>query len=180
LVPNNFQPKNIAATANVYGVEFETIKKLDFLGGFLSNFTLGSNITLVKSEVERSNAQDLPEGEQTRPMVGQSPFIINGSLGYKSTEGLWDVNFSFNRQAKKLLIAGFGSVSDVYDQPFNSLNMKTSKGFGSNNKFKVSLSVENILGDSREKFYEAFSGDIGIFEAYNPGRTISCGFSMSL
>ena len=105
LVPNNFQPKNIAETANVYGVEFETIKKLDFLGDFFSNFTFGSNITVVKSEVDRSNAEDLPEGERTRPMVGQSPFIINGSLGYKNIEGGYEVNMAFNRQAKKLLIA---------------------------------------------------------------------------
>ena len=180
LVPNNFQPKNIAETANVYGVEFETIKKLDFISGFFSNFTLGTNITVVKSEVERSNADELPEGEQTRPMVGQSPFVINGSLGYKDIERGLEFNFAFNRQAKKLLIAGFGSNADVYDQPFNSLNVKASKKLGTDNRYKLSVGVENLLGDRREKFYEAFSGDIGIFEAFNPGRTISVGFSMSL
>ena len=180
LVPNNFQPKNIAETANVYGVEFEGIKKLDFVGDFLSGFTLGANVTVVKSEVERSNAEELPVGEQTRPMVGQSPFVVNTSLAYKNIEGGWEAALAFNRQAKKLLIAGFGSNADIYDQPFNSLNIKTSKKFGKDNKFKISLSIDNLLGDRREQFYEAFSGDVGIFEAYNPGRTVSFGFSTSL
>ncbi|MDF1698191.1 MAG: TonB-dependent receptor [Saprospiraceae bacterium] len=180
LVPNNFQPKNIAETANVYGVEFETIKKLGFLGDFLSGFTLGTNITVVKSEVERSNAEELPEGEQNRPMVGQSPFVVNASLAYKNSNNGFEAALAFNRQAKKLLIAGFGSNADIYDQPFNSLNIKTSKKFGVDNKFKVSLSVENILGDRREKFYEAFSGDVGVFEGLNPGRMISFGFSTQL
>ena len=180
LVPNNFQPKNIAETANVLGLELETIKKLDFIGDAFSDFTVGTNITVVKSEVERSNSSELPEGEQTRPMVGQSPFIVNASLGYKNVDGGWEAALSFNRQAKKLLIAGFGSNADVYDQPFNSLNVKTSRKFGIDNKYKISLSVDNILGDNREKLYEAFSGDVGVFEAYNPGRTISFGFSTSL
>jgi len=180
LVPNNFQPKNIAETANVYGVEVESIKKLDFINDFFADFTLGANVTVVKSEVERSNAAELPEGQQTRPMVGQSPLVVNTSLGYKNVEGGWEITAAFNRQAKKLLIAGFGSNADVYDQPFNSLNLKTSKKFGTDNKFKVSLGVENLLGDRREQFYEAFSGDIGVFEGFNPGRTISFGFSTSL
>ena len=180
LVPNNFQPKNIAEIANVYGVELESIKNLDFISGFLSGFTLGTNITIVKSEVERSNADELPVNERNRPMVGQSPFVVNASLGYKSIETGWESTLSFNRQAKKLLIAGFGSIADVYDQPFNSLNIKTSKKFGSGNSYKISLSVDNILGDTREKLYEAFSGDIGVFEGFDPGRVISFGFSVQL
>ncbi|MFT6336998.1 MAG: TonB-dependent receptor [Halioglobus sp.] len=180
LAPNDFQPKNIAETADLLGLEVEASKKLDFIGDFFSAFTAGANVTVVKTEVERSNSVDLPEGQRMRPMVGQSPFIVNGSLGYNDLDNGWEATASFNRQAKKLLIAGFGSSADVYDQPFNSLNFKASKKFGLDNKFKVSLGVANILGDNREKLYEAFSGDTGIFEAYNPGRTISVGFSTSL
>ena len=180
LAPNDFQPKNIAETANLLGLEVEATKNLGFVGDFFSAFTLGANVTVVKTEVERSNSADLPEDQRMRPMVGQSPFIINSSLGYKTMENGWEATASFNRQAKKLLIAGFGSSADVFDQPFNSLNFKASKKFGTDNKFKLSFGMDNILGDNREKLYEAFSGDTGIFEAYNPGRTISVGFSTRL
>lgn len=180
LAPNDFQPKNIAETADLLGLEIDASKKLDFMGDLFSSFTAGANVTVVKSEVERSNSADLPENQQMRPMVGQSPFIVNGSIGYKGMENGWEATGSFNRQAKKLLIAGFGSNADVYDQPFNSLNFKASKKFGLDNKFKLSLGIDNILGDNREQLYEAFSGDTGIFEAFNPGRTISIGFSTSL
>lgn len=180
LAPNDFQPKNIAETANLLGLEIEASKKLDFIGDFFSAFTAGANVTVVKTEVERSNSSDLPENQRMRSMVGQSPLIINGSIGYKGVENGWEATGSFNRQAKKLLIAGFGSNADIYDQPFNSLNIKASKKFGADNKFKLSLGIDNILGDNREQLYEAFSGDTGIFEAFNPGRTISLGFSTSL
>lgn len=180
LAPNDFQPKNIAETANLLGLEVEASKKLDFISDFFSAFTAGANVTVVKTEVERSNSADLPENQQMRPMVGQSPFIVNGSIGYKGMDNGWEATGSFNRQAKKLLIAGFGSNADIYDQPFNSLNFKASKKFGLDNKFKLSLGIDNILGDNREQLYEAFSGDTGIFESLNPGRTISVGFSTSL
>jgi TonB-dependent receptor len=179
LAPNDFQPKNIAETANLLGLEIEASQSLGFIGDFFSSFTAGANITAVKTEVERSNADDLPQDQRMRPMVGQSPFIINGSFTYSNVENGWEATASFNRQAKKLLIAGFGSSADVYDQPFNSLNFKASKKFGVDNKFKLSFGVDNIIGDNREKFYEAFSGDTGIFEAYSPGRVISAGFSTS-
>lgn len=180
LAPNDFQPKNIAETANLLGLEVEMSKKLDFMGDFFSALTAGANVTVVKSEVERSNAAELPADQRMRPMVGQSPFIVNGSVSYKGLENGWEATASFNRQAKKLLIAGFGSSADVYDQPFNSLNFKASKKLGLDGKYKVSFGVDNILGDTRETFYEAFSGDTGIFESLNPGRTISVGFSTSL
>jgi len=125
LAPNDFQPKNIADKADLFGLEIEATRKLDIISDALSGFTAGANVTVVKTEVERSNAKDLPEDERMRPMVGQSPFIVNASLGYKGSENGFETTLSFNRQAKKLLIAGFGSSADVYDQPFNSLNLKT-------------------------------------------------------
>jgi outer membrane receptor protein involved in Fe transport len=180
LAPNNFQPKNIAESADLMGIEIEANKNLSFLGDMFSGFNASTNVTLVNSEVERSNSEAVPEDEKMRPMVGQSPFVVNTSVSYRGMENGWEATASFNRQAKKLLIAGFGSNSDVYDQPFNSLNFKTSKKFGVNNRFKFSFGVDNILGDNREQLYESFSGDTGIFESFNPGRVMTLGFSASL
>lgn len=175
--PNNFTPRNISDQASVYGVEFETFKNLGFITPALSSLTAGANITFVQSEVDRSNSENLPDGESTRPMVGQSPLIINASLGYKNLDNGFEANMSFNRQAKKLLVAGFGSSADVYDQPFNSLNFKASKKFGPEMKYKLSVSADNILDDRKEQFYEAFSGDVEIYQSLAPGRTFSLGLS---
>lgn len=178
--PNNFTPRNIAEQADVYGFEFESTRKLDFISESLKDFSVGANFTYVKSEVERSNAAELPAEERMRPMVGQAPYIINATAGYKGLDNGLEINASYNLQGKKLFIAGFGSISDVYIQPFNALNLKASKKIGEEGKYKFSLAVDNLLGDVREKSYEAFSGDAGIFESLNPGRTISFGFSANL
>jgi len=178
--PNNFQPKNIAESASVYGVEMELTRRLGFFGESFKKFTAGMNLTYVHSEVERNNAEDLPTEERFRPMVGQSPYIVNGSLNYRSIESGLEVNASYNVQGKSLFIAGFGSSSDVFTQPFHSLNMKATKRLGTSNMYKVSFSISNILGDSRDKLYEAFSGDTGVFKSLEIGRTYSVGFSANL
>lgn len=178
--PSNFIPRNIAEKADVYGVEVEVLKRLDILSPSLNKFTVGTNVTLVKSEVERSNAADLPAEEKMRPMAGQSPYIVNASLGYNDVETGLEVNAGYNVQGKRLFIAGFGSNADVYDMPFHSLNLKASKKFGKENRYKLSLGADNLLGDDREKEYQAFSGDTGIFERLSPGRTISLSVSAKL
>lgn len=180
LAPDNFQPKNIAETATVLGVELDAMKRLGFIADALENFTAGANVTVVQSAVERSNAENLPEGERMRPMVGQSPYIVNGSLGYNNPENGFEVNASYNVQGKRLFVAGFGSISDVYEQPFNSLNLKGSKKFGQDNRYKISFTIDNLLGDDKVKLYESFSGDTGVFEALQPQRTFSLSFSSNL
>jgi len=178
--PDNFQPKNIAESASVFGLELEATRKLSFIDQSLNNFTAGVNLTYVGSEVERSNAAALPEDQRMRQMVGQSPYIVNASLGYNGIDNGLEVNASYNVQGKSLYIAGFGSSSDVYTQPFNSLNIKVSKKLGRERLYKLSISVDNMLSDTRDKLYEAFSGDTGIFESLDPGRMISFGFSANI
>lgn len=180
LAPDNLQPKNIADFATVLGVEIETSKNLGFINESLNSMSAGLNLTLVKSEVERSNADELPEGEGIRPMVGQSPYIVNANIGYKGVDNGWEIYSSYNVQGKSLYVSGFGSSADVYAQAFHSLNLKASKKFGPFNRYKFSIGATNLLGDTREKLYEAFSGDVGVFERLNPGRNFSFGFSANL
>ncbi|NNE25458.1 MAG: TonB-dependent receptor [Saprospiraceae bacterium] len=173
--PDNFTPRNLEGGAKAYGVEFEFLKNLGFISPTLEALTVGANITLIKSEAKRNTLRT--DEETTRTMFGQSPYILNTIIGYNNKEAGIEFNASYNVQGKRLVVVGAGSFSDVYENPFHSVNIKASKKFGPTKNIKLSLSVDNLLNQRRQKQYEAYSGDTGIFELRNIGRSISIGIS---
>lgn len=73
-----------------------------------------------------------------------------------------------------------GIRPDVYDQAFHALNLKISQKFGKQDRWKTSLSAQNILGDLKEKLYESYNTASQVFERYNPGRSFSIGIAYLL
>ena len=128
--------------------------------------------TLTEKEIREANAREDEEIGNFRPMNGQSPFMVNAFLTYKDTLG-WTVNLSYNVQGKKLAIIGIGSLPDVYEQSFHSLNFKASKTFGSNGNWTGSLTANNLLMSVRQKHYESYGAESQIYDYYNRGMTIS-------
>lgn len=177
LATNNFTPRNVG-DATVYGVEVELKKTLEFVG--LPNFTLNGNVAIVNSEVDMSAeefesrkffARDGETVESTRDMALQSPYLINAGLSYRNIDRGWNGNISFNVQGKRLSIVGIGTVPDVYEQPFESLNFKLSKKVGEN--LTVGFSAKNILNANREFLYESFGSEDRLFSRIDPGQTFS-------
>jgi len=190
--PNEVQPLN-AGTADVFGVEVELRKSLIFnekrrqkMGLILgTNFTYvvsridmreveitTGSITSTEKEIREANAREGEVIGNYRPMNGQSPFIVNAFLTYKDTLG-WTVNLSYNVQGKKLAIIGIGSLPDVYEQAFHSLNLKASKTFGANGNWTGSLTAKNLLMNVRQKHYESYGAESQIYDYYNRGMTLT-------
>jgi len=186
--PNSFTPRNVG-DAQVVGLEFEVKKNLGFIHPVLDKFKLGVNTTLVHSQVAMTDEEiagreiALRTGEvlgDTRQMVGQSPYLINVGLTYLDRDRGWEGNVSFNTQGERLSIVGIGNVPDVYERPFDSLNLKVSKLFGATQQWKASLGVQNILGDTRERVYRAYNDADQIFDLFNPGPMVNMGISYKL
>ena len=195
--PREIQPIN-SGQADLYGAEFEFRKAIGFKSKPHISFVLGANFTYVISRVNMnnviadnsydSNNDGTPDSEKEirqdnaregevigdyRPMFGQSPFIVNGFLTFKNdTLGLI-LSLSYNVQGKKLAVIGVGALPDVYENSFHSLNLKVSKLFGKNNRWKASLSGRNLLASSRLKLYESYQSLSQIYESFNPGIQIS-------
>lgn len=183
--PDNFTPRNVG-NASVLGIEIEAKRKLDFLTEKLSKFMVGTNVTLVNSEVQmnqeeiqgrRSFARDGQNINNTREMVGQSPYIVNAFLSFIDAERGWDANVSYNVQGERLSIVGLGRVPDVFEKPFNSLNVKVSKKLGADNNWSLSLKASNVLNDDREQVYKSFNSEEQLFFFRSPGVTFSLGAS---
>ena len=170
---DEFQYRNVAG-ARVYGIEFEARKKLVF--GNFQGLSAGTNVTLVTSEVdipteELENLRKLdPKAEATRPLFGQSPYLVNGYLQYLGSGGT-NANLSFNVQGERLFLVARGILPDVYEKPFPSLNLKVSQRFG---RLVASAGVNNLLDATFERSQE-LGGETYLFRQFNPGRTIRLG-----
>ena len=110
-------------------------------------------------------------------MFGQSPFIVNANITYSNDTLGFEANLSYNIQGKRLAVVGVGVRPDVYDQAFHSLNLKLSQRFGKEDRWKASISAQNLIGDLREKFYVSYEAEAQVFERFDPGRNFSVGIS---
>jgi hypothetical protein len=113
-------------------------------------------------------------------MQGQSPYIINGFLGYSLPETGLEANLSYNVQGKRLAVVGVAANPDVYEQSFHSLNLKVSKAVGQDNRTRVSVSAQNILNAKRILEYESFGTENQIYSKFVPGRAFSFSISYKL
>jgi TonB-dependent receptor len=186
---NNIKPRN-AGESKVYGVEMEFRKQLSFIGPAFSNLSIGSNMTLANSEVDlnavvvnesgmteflsrQNNAREGEVVEATRPMGGQSPYLINAFINYANPEGAINVNASYNVQGKTLQVIGIGAVPDVFSQPFHSLNLNMYKDFGRSSKHRITVGISNILDSVRKDMYKGYGDAEAIYSVYKPGRSFS-------
>ncbi|MCL4856666.1 MAG: TonB-dependent receptor, partial [Flavobacteriales bacterium] len=185
---DNIIPRNID-NATVLGVEFEVRKGLDFISEQLKNFSVGGNITFVKSKVEMSEieykarlaeARDGQTIEKTRAFQGQAPYLVNSYLNYSDVDKGWDVSLNYNVQGKSLAIVGLGRIPDVYDKAFHDLGFRVSKGLGEAKRHKVNFSVNNIINQKRQRIYSSFKANDEIFSSFSEGRFFGFGYSYTI
>ena len=184
--PNDFTPKNVK-DASVYGGEFEMRKNLNFISESLKNLRIVLNLSLIKSVLKMDSAEfksretSLRVGEivdKERVLQGQSPYLINAGLNFTKYDGSIDAGLYFNVQGKTLQIVGQGYVPDVYTYPFNSLNFNSTYKLGSFDQFSLSISVENLLGDKLESFYNSYGDNSSIYSRISPGTAIKFSFGV--
>lgn len=186
--PKSLKPRN-SGESKVYGVEIEFRKNLT------NKISLGSNASLVQSAVDLKSVyveDDDGSGDQqteyelrkevartdesissTRPMAGQSPYLINAFLGYRNTVGTFNANLAYNVQGETLNVVGSGRIADVYTRPFNSLNLVFTQSLGERKNSQIRVSAVNLLDAERANYYKSYHAQDEIFSIYKPGRTYS-------
>ncbi len=196
LAPNEVKPIN-TGEAEVYGIELESRKRIGFKQTENHKLYIGANFTWVKSkinmnkviidkglstqterEIRQANARQGQKIGTYRQMSGQSPYIINAYTSYSNDSLGLSFNLSYNIQGRRLSVVGIGALPDVYEKPFNSLNLKISKRLGQN--WKASFKAQNILNSKRAKLYESYKAKAQIYNYYNRGRTFKVTLSYLL
>lgn len=148
------------------GAEFEVRKKLGFLGKWASDFNTALNFSYIYSQTTIDPQEfaeiilTVPDASETRPMFGQSPYVINALLSYEKAG--WMANLSYNISGPRLSIVVRGGTPNIYELPRNMLNFNISKEI--TQRFTVKASVANLL-DARMQQAHTFDAN-GIFDRY--------------
>ncbi len=180
-----FQPRNVG-DGQLYGVELEFRKNLDFIAPALEFFNISTNVTLVQSQIDmsatefraRKNFERTGETiEDTRQMAGQAPWVINAGFTYSNPEAGVDAGLFYNVKGQTLTVVGIGLYPDVFTMPFHSLNFSFIKRFGADRNTALDIKVSNILNDRVDAVFQSFLADDQFFSSINPGVGISLGLS---
>lgn len=180
-----FQPRNVG-DGQLFGLEFEVRKSLNFISPSLGNFSFSGNLTVVESQIDMTDAEfnnrQLFEREgqtieNTRQMAGQAPYVINAGLTYGNRDNGIDAGLFYNVKGETLQIVGSGLYPDIYFQPFHSLNFSFNKKLGADQNTTIDFGVNNLLNDEVESFYQSFEASPQIFNRVNPGISFSAGIS---
>jgi outer membrane receptor protein involved in Fe transport len=118
-----------------------------------------------------------PDREDTRPMLGQAPYIINAFLGYNNSKNQISANLGFNLTGEKLYLITKGRLPYVYEEPRAMLNFNISKTF--KEAFSLELAVDNIL-DAEYKATHHFDSEDRYLRNYSEGRTYSISLSYTI
>jgi len=178
-------------SAKSYGLEVEIKKNLEFAG--LRNFDVLFNGSLIKSDI-RAGSGALT---RTRPLQGQSPYIVNAGLFYQGEKNGLMVNLIYNIVGKRIVAVGRPSpnqwedIPDIYEMPRNMLDLSISKKIGQ--KIEIKGGIKDLIN---QKFqYEQnvkanvdmtkYSGDgmkyfdrTQVTKLYYPGRVFTLGVSL--
>ncbi len=162
--------------ARNYGFELETRKSLNFLGGYFGNFSLTGNYTRIFSAVQfpliSGNSSNTISSIGTRPLQGQSPYMINISLLFTEPTFGTTVNVLYNRFGRRLDAVGF-LTSDIYEQPRDIVDLSISQSLF--NGVESKLTIKNLTNKER-----ILTQQDRVYQRVNNGTTYSLQVSVGI
>ncbi|NWJ51404.1 MAG: outer membrane beta-barrel protein [Bacteroidetes bacterium] len=142
--------QNVPLATN-YGFELVAIK-------YFGNFGFSGNYTYTHSEIDVPkyfNVKDPITGNpisqtkrEIRPLVGQSPHLINIGLSYHSAENGLKCNLVYTMQGSHVVNVSDAYGQDVYQKNFHNLGATFEKSISK--KLVITAKVSNILNSPVE------------------------------
>ncbi len=152
--------------AFVKGIEFDWLLKPGFIFENFKNlkkpmedFELSGNVALMTSEVKiDSNSGFVGVLHTTRPMVGQSDFLINAKLVHQPDLGKWSIQhgIAYNVFGPRIEKVGTYYVDDHYENSFHSLDYFNKITIG---PLGISLKIKNLLNSRKLKYLDGLDED---------------------
>ena len=121
------------ANATNYGIEFEIRKNFDFLDNifkttWIKDFSFTANYAYIISEVKFDESVSLKQFG-TRPLQGQSPYILNTSLQYYNNKSAFGFAVFVNRIGRRIAFVREinGLIPDLWENPRTVVDISISK-----------------------------------------------------
>lgn len=161
---------NTAGATN-WGVEFEVRKNLGFVSRALQPFALEANATVMRSRIRIGADRVASLTNADRPMVGQSPYVLNLGFGYAAPRGTFSATVLYNIVGERIVEAGTLPLPDTYEdaRPMLDAALRVSLRPG----VSVKLDAKNLL-DTPVRITQ---GQV-TRSRYTVGRSVSVGVSI--
>lgn len=151
------------------GIEVEGRKGLDFLTPALKDFGFLANLTVVHSRVDLDTAQAGIQTSKSRPLAGQSPFVMNFAIDWNKEAWKTRARVLYNVAGERIAQVGSNGIPDMYEQPRHLVDVSFAKGFGDHVDMKAT--IENLF-DAPVRFTQGESGSgAPLASRYNVGQT---------
>jgi hypothetical protein len=175
-----------AVSADLYGAEFEVRKNLSFFAKsseWLERLFISGNASFIFSEVLLANtdASGNPLPATSRPLQGQSPYLINAGLQYDSKAG-FGASVLYNKIGQRLALVGNNDFGDIYERPRDLFDVQFSQKV-MKRKGEVRLTVSDLLNQPIQAYENRNSaksfqpGTDKTFSSYTPGTTFTVAFT---
>ncbi|NOU27959.1 MAG: TonB-dependent receptor [Polyangiaceae bacterium] len=151
------------------GVELEARKNLGFATGLLKEFTFIGNLTLLYSQVEISPEKKLLLTNTSRPLAGQSPYVMNLSLDWEHAKTKTRARVLYNVAGPRVSQVGYAGLPDFYEQPRHILDASVAQSIGEH--VDVKASIENLL-NAPVRFTQGDGSGAPYTERYTLGQTL--------
>ncbi|MDD2983542.1 MAG: TonB-dependent receptor [Crocinitomicaceae bacterium] len=179
---------NVDKVSN-YGIELEyriklsTFKKSKTDQLFLNNTTLYTNFASIKSKVDVRKINGAVG--DSRPLQGQSPYLINAGLQFIHPRKDFSVNISYNVVGRRIFIVGNVQEPDVWENHRHVIDIQITKKFF-DQKMEIKLNIRDLLAQdlilyqdlNRNKRYDLKTDNR--WQETSFGQTISLSLSYKL
>ena len=133
-----------------YGWEVEARLNFGLFAGFLRNFTVMGNYTEITSEIEFEDKRTDTGGNVitetlTRPMQGQSPWMVNVGLYFDAPRTGTDISVLYNRIGRRIYAVGDVPKLDVYEEPRDLLDVAVTQRLFWNTQIK--FAARDLIAD---------------------------------
>ncbi len=160
-----------APGAYTLGGEIEFRNHFGFIDPLLMDLYLAGNFAYIESRVDLGEGGGVATSEE-RPLQGQSPYVVNLTLGYDNPDWGTSVAVLYNIIGERIVEVGSQGAPDVYEEPYNQLDFVASKSLG--HGFSLKFKAKNML----DREIEYTQGD-EVTETYYKGKDYSISLKWS-
>jgi CarboxypepD_reg-like domain/TonB-dependent Receptor Plug Domain len=170
-----------AVQSSSLGAEIEVRKSMQtlFSNPFLKRISLTMNASYIVSSVDLGEKAVFQNDK--RPMMGQSPYMVNTGIFYNDFDKKWQFNLMYNIIGKRLFAIGSDrSQPDIYEMPRNLFDASVTKGIGEH--FEIKVGVKDIFNNSFKYVQDAdedgdFDNNDQTIESFRPGSYYTVGLT---
>ncbi len=160
-------------------------RRLGGLASFFRDLRTTGNASYIFSRVFYDEEQAIIMTSPKRPLQGQSPFVINVSLGYENSVS-WSqervsktsVYLNYNVFGRRIDKVGSSGNPDHYEEPFHQLDLIFKQRFSE--YVSMSIKAKNLLNLPATVTIEDKNGERHITKEYKKGRSFSLGLTLDL